>query len=51
MDLQLIKTLCANEKLRWTNHIFLRLVQRNISVEKFHTAMKWQNNLRKSLIV
>ena len=33
MDLELIKKLCAEEKLRWTNHIFLRLVQRNISME------------------
>ena len=37
MDLQLIKTLCADEKLRWTNHIFLRLVQRDISMEDVQT--------------
>ena len=39
MDLQLIKTLCADEKLRWTNHIFLRLVQRDISMEDVQNAI------------
>jgi len=33
MDLALIKQLCSSNKLRWTNHIFIRLTQRNISME------------------
>ena len=39
MDLTLIKQLCADKKLRWTNHIFLRLVQRNISMEDVQNAI------------
>lgn len=39
MDLQLVKQLCADEKLRWTQHIFLRLVQRNISMADVQTAI------------
>lgn len=39
MDLNVIKTLCAAGKLRWTNHIFLRLVQRNISMDDVQTAI------------
>lgn len=39
MDLDLIKRLCADKKLRWTNHIFLRLIQRNISMEDVQKAI------------
>lgn len=39
MNLDLIKSLCASQKLRWTNHIFLRLVQRNISMEDVQNAI------------
>ena len=34
MDIAQIKNLCLNKKLRWTNHIFVRLVQRGISMEE-----------------
>lgn len=39
MDLQLVKRLCSEEKLRWTQHIFLRLVQRNISMADVQMAI------------
>lgn len=39
MDLELIKKLCAEEKLRWTNHIFLRLIQRSISIDDVQKAI------------
>lgn len=34
MDINIIKKLCENKKLRWTNHIFMRLVQRGISMDE-----------------
>lgn len=33
MDLNEIKNLCMNKKLRWTNHMFMRLVQRGIEMD------------------
>ena len=39
MDLNIIKKLCTDKKLRWTNHIFLRLVQRNISMQDVQEAI------------
>lgn len=39
MDLTLIKQLCSLQKLRWTNHIFIRLVQRGISMDDVQTAI------------
>lgn len=39
MDLHLIKQLCSSHKLRWTNHIFVRLAQRNISMEDVEAAI------------
>ena len=39
MNLDLIKQLGTDKKLRWTNHIFLRLVQRNISMEDVQKAI------------
>lgn len=39
MNLELIRKLCSEKKLRWTNHIFLRLVQRNISMEDVQNAI------------
>ena len=38
MDLTLIKQLCSSNILRWTNHIFVRLTQRNMSMEDVQTA-------------
>lgn len=32
MDLELIKSLCNENKLQWTNHILVRLLQRNIKI-------------------
>lgn len=32
MKIKEIQDLCQKNKLRWTNHIFIRLVQRNISM-------------------
>ena len=32
LSIDIIKNFCLNNKLRWTNHIFLCLVQRNISI-------------------
>jgi len=32
MNMEDIKKLCKNKKLRWTNHIFIRLIQRNINI-------------------
>lgn len=39
MDLELIRKLCAERKLRWTNHILLRLIQRGISIDDVLTAI------------
>lgn len=39
MNINLIKELCENKKLRWTNHIFVRLVQRGISMEDVTAAL------------
>lgn len=33
MDITIIQKLCSEHKLRWTDHIFKRLVQRNISMD------------------
>ena len=32
MDIAIIKKLCEANKLRWTNHIFVRLIQWGISI-------------------
>lgn len=39
MDLDIIKQLCSNGEMRWTEHIFKRLVQRNISMEDVQTVI------------
>lgn len=39
MDLNLVKQLCSDNKLRWTEHIFKRLIQRNISMEDVQTVI------------
>lgn len=39
MNLDMIKELCRAEKLRWTDHIFKRLLQRNISMNDVQTAI------------
>lgn len=32
MDIEIIKNLCKQNKLQWTNHILIRLLQRNIKI-------------------
>lgn len=39
MDIVLIKQLCSEEKLRWTNHAFIRLMQRKISIHEIQEAI------------
>jgi len=39
MDLNEIKNLCMNKKLRWTNHMFMRLVQRGIEMDDVTAAL------------
>ena len=39
-DLERIKNLCENEKLRWTMHIMIRLLQRGISLDDVICAVK-----------
>lgn len=39
MNLDEIKQLCANKKIRWTNHMFMRLVQRGISTDDVGNAL------------
>ena len=33
MDIRIIQDLCSKKALRWTNHIFVRLAQRSISMQ------------------
>ena len=35
----MIKRLCSSKKLRWTNHIFIRLAQRGISMDDVRSAI------------
>lgn len=39
LTIEIIKNLCKNKKLRWTNHIFIRLTQRNISMSDVEKAL------------
>lgn len=39
MDLELIKKLCSEKRLRWTDHIFKRLLQRSISMAEIREAI------------
>lgn len=32
MNIEIIKNLCQQNKLQWTNHILVRLLQRNIKI-------------------
>ena len=34
MEISFIREMCAVGKLRWTNHMFVRLLQRNIKTEE-----------------
>jgi len=39
MNLDLIKFLCKNNRLQWTNHIINRLIQRNITIADVKVAI------------
>ena len=59
MDIKKIQELCSKKALRWTNHMFLRMVQRNISmqdavnaimggeiIEDYPDTKKFENDLK-----
>ena len=39
IDINEIRQLCEKEALRWTNHIFIRLLQRNITTDDVVCAL------------
>lgn len=39
MNIELIKLLCRNNRLRWTTHIVSRLIQRSISIADVKAAL------------
>lgn len=39
MDLESIVCLCKADKLRWTNHVLVRLLQRNIAMDDIVYAL------------
>lgn len=39
MNIELIKVLVQSHKIRWTNHIIIRLLQRNISQKDIENAI------------
>ena len=39
MDIKKIQELCSQKALRWTNHMFVRLIQRNISMQNVVNAI------------
>lgn len=39
MNIKEIQDLCQKNRLRWTNHIFIRLVQRNINMSDVKQAI------------
>lgn len=39
MNIELIKSLCNENKLQWTNHILVRLLQRNIKITDVKEAI------------
>lgn len=40
MNIDLIKSLCQENKLQWTNHILVRLLQRNITISDVKEAIQ-----------
>lgn len=40
IDIAIIKNLCNSNKLRWTQHVLIRLLQRNISTDDIVHALK-----------
>lgn len=39
MDISAIKKLCDEKRFRWTNHIFVRLIQRGIKIQDIIEAI------------
>lgn len=39
MNIEIIKNLCLQNKLQWTNHILVRLLQRNIKISDVKEAI------------
>lgn len=39
MDIKRVQELCNKKALRWTNHMFVRLIQRNISMQDVMNAI------------
>lgn len=39
MNIEIIKNLCQQNKLQWTNHILVRLLQRNIKISDVKEAI------------
>lgn len=39
LTMEVIYNLCLEHKLRWTNHIFIRLLQRNINISDVEYAL------------
>lgn len=39
MDIDKIKHLCINKSLRWTNHMLIRLLQRQIALSDIEAAL------------
>ena len=40
MNMTIIQELCNQKKMRWTNHIFVRLIQRNISIPDVENVIR-----------
>jgi hypothetical protein len=39
MDIEAIRKLCSGGTLRWTNHVFMRLIQRGISMDDVESSL------------
>ncbi len=39
MDINIIKEMVKNKKIRWTNHVIIRILQRNITQLDIETAL------------
>lgn len=39
LNINIIKDLIINQKIRWTNHVMIRLLQRNISQRDVENAL------------
>ncbi|MDR1702300.1 MAG: DUF4258 domain-containing protein [Sporomusaceae bacterium] len=39
ISIEIIKSMCQKEALRWTNHMLIKLIQRNISIDDIVCAL------------